>query len=138
MGMLSLAIWTPIAFGIVLLALGRDEQAQSVRWLALVGAIVSFLVTLPLYAGFKLDTAEMQFVEKASWIERFNVNYHLGLDGIFVARHSDGIHQCGCDHCGLGSHYPQSEPIHGRFLNPVWLDDWRVLSLRRLVVLRVL
>lgn len=42
MGMLSLAIWTPIAFGIVLLALGRDEQAQSVRWLSLVGAIVSF------------------------------------------------------------------------------------------------
>ena len=63
MGMLSLAIWTPIAFGIVLLALGRDEQAQSVRWLALVGAIVSFLITLPLYGGFKLDTADMQFVE---------------------------------------------------------------------------
>ena len=82
MGMLSLAIWTPIAFGIVLLALGRDEQAQSVRWLSLVGAIVSFLATLPLYAGFKLDTADMQFVEKASWIERFNVNYHLGVDGI--------------------------------------------------------
>ena len=82
MGMLSLAIWTPIAFGIVLLALGRDEQAQTVRWLALVGAVVSLLVTLPLYAGFKLDTADMQFVEKASWIERFNVNYHLGVDGI--------------------------------------------------------
>jgi NADH-quinone oxidoreductase subunit M len=82
MGLLSLAIWTPIAFGIVLLALGRDEQAQSVRWLSLVGAVVSFLVTLPLYGGFKLDTADMQFVEKASWIERFNVNYHLGVDGI--------------------------------------------------------
>ncbi|MEY3410422.1 MAG: NADH-quinone oxidoreductase subunit, partial [Pseudomonadota bacterium] len=82
MGLLSLAIWTPIAFGIVLLALGRDEQAGTVRWVALVGSIVSFLVTLPLYSGFKLDTAAMQFVEKASWIERFNVNYHLGVDGI--------------------------------------------------------
>ena len=51
MGLLSLAIWTPIAFGIVLLALGRDEQAGTVRWVALVGAIVSFLVTLPLYSG---------------------------------------------------------------------------------------
>jgi NADH-quinone oxidoreductase subunit M len=82
MGFLSLAIWTPIAFGVVLLALGRDEQARSVRWLALVGAIVSFLVTLPLYSGFKLGTAAMQFVENAPWIERFNVNYHLGVDGI--------------------------------------------------------
>ena len=82
MGLLSLAIWTPIAFGVVLLALGRDEQAGAVRWLALVGAVVSFLVTLPLYSGFKIDTAAMQFVENAVWIERFNVNYHLGVDGI--------------------------------------------------------
>ena len=82
MGLLSLAVWTPITFGIILLALGRDDQAQSVRWIALIGAIVSFLVTLPLYQGFELGTSAMQFVEKAGWIERFNVNYHLGVDGI--------------------------------------------------------
>ena len=82
MGLLSLAIWTPIAFGVILLALGRDEQARAVRWLALIGALVSFLVTLPLLQGFDNSTAAMQFVEKASWIERFNVNYHLGVDGI--------------------------------------------------------
>ncbi|PUE43844.1 NADH-quinone oxidoreductase subunit M [Limnohabitans sp. Hippo3] len=82
MGLLSLAIWMPIAFGIVLLALGRDSQARAVRWLALVGSIASFLVTLPLYSGFQLGTSAMQFVEKASWIERFNVHYHLGVDGI--------------------------------------------------------
>lgn len=82
MGLLSLAIWTPIFFGVVLLALGRDEQARAVRWVALTGALVSFLVTLPLYGGFKLGTAAMQFVENSPWIERFNVNYHVGLDGI--------------------------------------------------------
>jgi NADH-quinone oxidoreductase subunit M len=82
MGLLSLAIWTPIVFGVVLLALGRDDQARTVRWVALIGAVVSFLVTLPLYADFKLGTAAMQFVEKAPWIARFNVNYHLGVDGI--------------------------------------------------------
>jgi NADH-quinone oxidoreductase subunit M len=82
MGLLSLAIWTPITFGVVLLALGRDDQARTVRWVALIGALVSFLVTLPLYDGFKLGTAAVQFVEKAPWIERFNINYHLGVDGI--------------------------------------------------------
>ena len=82
MGLLSLAIWTPIIFGVVLLAFGRDDQARLVRWIALIGAIVSFLVTLPLYSGFELGTAAMQFVEQAPWIERFNVNYHLGVDGI--------------------------------------------------------
>ena len=82
MGLLSLAIWTPIAFGIVLLALGRDDQAKTVRWVALIGALVSLLVTLPLYGQFDNHSAAMQFVENAPWIERFNVNYHLGLDGI--------------------------------------------------------
>ncbi|WP_423460634.1 NADH-quinone oxidoreductase subunit M [Ottowia sp. VDI28] len=82
MGWLSLAIWTPIVFGVILLAFGRESQAQMVRWLALIGSLVSFLVTLPLYSGFQLGTAQMQFVEKAPWITRFNVNYHLGVDGI--------------------------------------------------------
>ncbi len=82
MGLLSLAIWTPIVFGVVLLALGRDDQARSVRWIALIGAVVSLLVTLPLYSAFKLDTSGMQFVEKGDWIQRFNVSYHVGVDGI--------------------------------------------------------
>ena len=82
MGLLSLAIWTPIFFGAVLLAFGRDDQAKAVRWIALIGAVVSLLVTLPLYDGFKLGTSAMQFVEKVRWIDAFNVNYHLGVDGI--------------------------------------------------------
>ena len=82
MGWLSLAIWTPIIVGAVLLALGRESQAQLVRWIALLGSLVSLLATLPLYTGFRLGTAEMQFVEKTPWISRFNVNYYLGVDGI--------------------------------------------------------
>ena len=79
---LSLAIWMPIAFGLVLLTLGRDDQANLVRWVALIGAVVSFLITLPLYLQFDTTTAVMQFVENTTWIGRFNVKYHLGVDGI--------------------------------------------------------
>ena len=82
MGLLSLAIWTPIFFGAVLLAFGRAGQATMVRWIALIGSLVSLAVTVPLYTGFQLGTAAMQFVEKSAWIERFNIHYHLGVDGI--------------------------------------------------------
>ncbi|RCX09540.1 NADH-quinone oxidoreductase subunit M [Extensimonas vulgaris] len=82
MGLLSLAIWIPIGFGALLLTLGREGQVVAVRWLALLGAFLGLLVTLPLYEGFKLGTAAMQFVEKTIWIESFNVYYHLGIDGI--------------------------------------------------------
>ena len=82
MEMLSLAIWTPIVFGVLLLALGRDEHANAVRWFALTGAVISFVLTLPLYAQFDTASAGMQFAENLPWIDRFNVNYHLGVDGI--------------------------------------------------------
>jgi NADH-quinone oxidoreductase subunit M len=82
MGLLSLAIWTPILFGVILLAFGRDEHAKVVRWIALIGSVVSLAVTLPLFSGFDNSTAALQFVEKTMWIERFNVFYHIGLDGL--------------------------------------------------------
>jgi len=82
--LLSLAIWLPIAFGLFVLAFGCDENPALVRSVSLVGSIVSFLVTLPLIQNFNKAAHGMQFVEKASWIERFNVNYALGIDGISV------------------------------------------------------
>jgi NADH-quinone oxidoreductase subunit M len=82
MGLLSIAIWLPIAVGVLLLALGSDKHAGAVRVAALLGALLSLAVTLPLVSGFNNGTAKMQFVEKAPWIERFNVHYHLGVDGL--------------------------------------------------------
>jgi len=82
MGLLSLAIWLPIFAGILLFALGRDAQPAAVRWVALIAAIAGFAVTVPLVTGFDATTASMQFVEDFAWIDRFNVRYHLGLDGL--------------------------------------------------------
>ena len=84
MGLLSLAIWLPIAFGTLLLVMGREEHANMVRWVALIGAVLGFVVTLPLITGFDTATAAMQFTEDVAWIARFNVRYHLGVDGLSV------------------------------------------------------
>jgi NADH-quinone oxidoreductase subunit M len=84
MGLLSLAIWLPIAFGVLLLAIGNDRNATAVRRIALVGALASFAVTIPLISGFDSSTASMQFQEMQPWIGRFNVHYHLGIDGLSV------------------------------------------------------
>lgn len=79
---LSLAIWCPIAFGLFVLAFGRDGNPGLVRGVSLLGSVVSFLVTLPLIQHFDNAAHGMQFVEKMAWIERFNINYFLGIDGI--------------------------------------------------------
>ncbi len=79
---LTLAVFTPIFFGLLLLLVGRDDRANFTRWLALFGAVVAFLVTIPLYVNFDPSTANMQFVENVLWIAAFPVYYHLGIDGI--------------------------------------------------------
>ena len=79
---LSLAIGLPIAFGALVLAMGSDSRANQVRILSLIGAIVSFLITLPLITGFDAAAHGLQFVERTLWIERFNVYYYLGIDGL--------------------------------------------------------
>jgi len=79
---ISITIWLPIIFGILVLATGDDKNAPLARLLALVGSVLGFLVTLPLYIGFDTTTSSMQFVEHHGWITRFNINYYLGVDGI--------------------------------------------------------
>ena len=81
---LSVAIWLPIVFGVLVLTTGDDKNAPLARIIALIGAVLGFLVTIPLYTGFLRDTSDMQFVEMYTWISRFNINYHLGVDGISV------------------------------------------------------
>ncbi|MGK9449819.1 NADH-quinone oxidoreductase subunit M [Acidithiobacillus caldus] len=78
---LSQSIWVPIAFGILVLALG-DKRATLVRWVALLGSVVTFAITLEILAGFDTRTAAMQFVERIPWIPALNIDYHLGVDGI--------------------------------------------------------
>ena len=79
---LSIAIWMPIVFGLVVLAIGSDRNPGPARWISLIGSVLSFIVTIPLITDFDSSTAALQFEEKANWIERFSITYHLGIDGI--------------------------------------------------------
>jgi len=78
--LLSLLIWLPVFGGVAVLAIG-DSKADMVRWASLFIAVLVFGFSLLLYTGFDTSTASMQFLENKSWIETFNVNYALGIDG---------------------------------------------------------
>ncbi|NDG58765.1 MAG: NADH-quinone oxidoreductase subunit M, partial [Betaproteobacteria bacterium] len=83
--LLTAAIWIPIAFGLVLLAFGNDQNAAVVRSVALIGATIGFLATLPMILHFDTASADMQFVEKRIWIDLLDAYYHLGVDGLSVS-----------------------------------------------------
>ncbi|MBI1834231.1 MAG: NADH-quinone oxidoreductase subunit M, partial [Burkholderiales bacterium] len=80
--LLSLSICLPIVFGLLVLAVGRDKNPGLVRVLSLIGALLSFAITIPLIQYFDNTIHGMQFVEHHSWIDRFNAFYALGVDGI--------------------------------------------------------
>ncbi len=77
---LTVVTWLPIIGGIMVLLSG-DKVPNFTRWTALVFAVLTFLVSLPLWSGFDTTTAQMQFVERTPWIPLFNIEYYLGVDG---------------------------------------------------------
>jgi NADH-quinone oxidoreductase subunit M len=79
--LLSLLIWLPILGGGLVVLLG-NERATTARWMSLAIAILVFVMSLSLWTGFDSSTHLMQFVEKSAWITQFNINYHIGVDGI--------------------------------------------------------
>lgn len=79
--LLSLAVWLPIASGLITLIVG-SRDATGAKLTALILSIVTFLITLSLYNDFNTSTAEIQFEERLTWIESLNIYYHLGVDGI--------------------------------------------------------
>ena len=82
--LLSLLVWFPVVGGVLVLATSGDRRAMTARWLALGISVATFIFSIPLWTGFNRSTADMQFVERSTWIERFNIEYFLGVDGISV------------------------------------------------------
>jgi len=78
---LTIIIWLPIFGGMLVLASG-DKAPNVTRWLAVIVAVLTFLLSVPLWTGFDASSSAMQFQEYRSWIPAFNVHYHLGVDGI--------------------------------------------------------
>jgi len=78
---LSLTIFFPLIGAFFVLLIDRDKKA-TIRGVGMLFTILTFLLSLPLFFGFQLDTATMQFVERTPWIESMGIDYYLGIDGI--------------------------------------------------------
>ena len=79
--MLSLLIFIPIVVAIAIVLMG-DKHAGKAYGLALLASL--FVFAFALFVGIKFDPSlnQFQFVEQVNWITQFNIQYHLGIDGI--------------------------------------------------------
>ena len=78
---LDLMIWSPVIVGLILLLIGKNATSLS-YWLSLTTSLLVFGMSMYALSMFKTDQVGIQFELIAPWIERFNINYHLGIDGI--------------------------------------------------------
>jgi NADH-quinone oxidoreductase subunit M len=81
--LLSLLIWLPILGGFATLVFG--ERNGAARGFALLVALATLALSIPLYTGFDAGSAAMQFTQDIGWIDAYNIRYHLGVDGISIA-----------------------------------------------------
>ncbi|GLQ48669.1 NADH-quinone oxidoreductase subunit M [Dyella flava] len=82
--LLSLLIWLPIA-GAVPVLLAGSGRPNTARWLSLLMAVLTFVVSLFLIPQYNADAGGMQLAESHLWIASLNVHYALAVDGISVA-----------------------------------------------------
>lgn len=79
--MLSVLIFFPLVAAIALIPF---RNASAIKVFTLVVSLVECLLLLPIIVAFDTTTASFQFVEKLAWIEAWNIQYYLGIDGISV------------------------------------------------------
>ncbi len=77
----SIVTFVPLAGVALLLCLDRRRDA-AIKHSAFAVSVLTFLASLALYGGFRLDVPGMQFEERAPWIGWLGVEYHVGVDGI--------------------------------------------------------
>lgn len=80
--LLSTLIWLPIFGAIPVAMLGGEKHDNQARVLALLIALISITLCIPLYITFNPTTAAMQFTEHLSWVTALKINYDIGVDGI--------------------------------------------------------
>ena len=93
---------------------------------------LGFLVTHPALDRLRAARPAMQFVELAPWIPRFNINYHLGVDGIsvlFILLNS--FITVLVVIARLGGDHREGRAVHGGVPDPVGAHQRRVRRARR-------
>jgi NADH-quinone oxidoreductase subunit M len=77
--LLTATTFLPLVGAVFILLINSERLA---RWIALVTALGTLIVSAPLYSDFDKTSGALQFVESAVWIPSLNIAYEMGVDGL--------------------------------------------------------
>ena len=81
---LSLVTFLPLVGAFFCLIVNGPKEAveRNCRSIAIVTTLLTFVISLVLWARFDPSKAGFQFEEKAAWVPALGIGYHVGIDGI--------------------------------------------------------
>src|SRR5665647_158930 len=79
--LLTYILFTPLIGALLLLVFQREHE-QEIRIFGLTISIITFVLSLMVFAKFESLNPGFQFVHKISWITNLNISYHVGVDGL--------------------------------------------------------
>ena len=80
--LVTLVLLLPLVGFFLILIFQKEEQAETIKWTALVTSIVTFVASLLLWASFDNTQAGLQFVTKWDWLPQYNISFYVGVDGL--------------------------------------------------------
>ena len=81
--LLSLMIFIPLLGMIAVLLLPRESD-ELVKRVTLLFTLVPLAIAVALFISYDRSTAGTQYVVNVPWIQAFNIQYHIGIDGLSV------------------------------------------------------
>ena len=85
---LSTITFLPLLGALFLALMVRDHDperaAENSRQAALVISLIVFAISLKIWFDFDLNTYNFQYQENITWLQDYNINYRMGVDGISV------------------------------------------------------
>ena len=79
--LLTYLLFTPLAGAIILLFLNKEKE-NAIRWFGLIVSLAAFIVSLVIYFNFDLSKSGFQFIHQFKWIDKLNISYKVGIDGM--------------------------------------------------------
>ncbi len=80
--LLSSLIWLPMLGAVVCLMVSSDTSPNRARIIAVIIALMSLALCVPLVSHFNTVGYQMQYTENHAWIPAYGIHYALGLDGL--------------------------------------------------------
>ena len=81
--LLSLMIFVPL-FGMIVVLLLPRESEELIKRITLGFTLVPLVLAVVLFVSYDRSSAGTQYFVNVPWIDTFNINYYIGIDGLSV------------------------------------------------------